>query len=235
MAGGHEDSGVAAAMGVMTGPFGLGFELTSAAGRLLAGLRHWFFLPGDRLLGALLRHASPLARFLGLGADDYGGAASALVAALAWLAALVVLSVAYAAIRDVDAALTRFLARVFAEAKRRTRVGAALLAYRLRRRARAPEGAGIELTEEPALSERELDVLRAHAELPPGAALSVSDVARALGVRPSETEEALARLRRLNLLSVALNGSEGESAYSLTPAGRAFSFLRRLERAGSRA
>jgi hypothetical protein len=196
---------------------------------LVPWLEQAFFLPGDWLIWMLAAYSPPVAEFLELGVADYGGVLSGFLSALAWLGLIVVVAMSYAAVRDIDRALTQGAGRIYAEARRRGRVAAILLALRLRRERQEPATEdAVELVEETELSPTELRVLRLHAELRPGYALAVGEVAAALGVRRDQAQQVLQALERLTLLHGTLGGLDGENAYTLTSAGRAFLVLRQL-------
>lgn len=181
-------------------------------------------MPGDWLIWVTLTYVSPVARFFGVDAGDYGGVLSGVVSAVVWcLGAKLVVST-FGATRDFDHALTRSLIRKYGETRRRMRVGVALLGYWLRRgfQRQRPDHEAIEFPEELELNDRELHVLRLHFELMPGYALTLSDVAAALGLGRNETRGVLERLLRLRLLAATLGGGDGENSYALTRAGRAF-------------
>jgi hypothetical protein len=192
-----------------------------------------FFLPGDWLIWAVATYAPPVAEFFEISAGDYGGVLSGFVSALAWAGLVLGVGVLFGAVRDFDRALTSRIGRFVAETRRRLRVGWALLTYRLRRGRREPSKRdGVELSEEIELSSLELRVLRLHAELRAGYALAVSEVATALGLRRNQALDTLSRLKQLNFLETTLGGSEGESAFRLTRAGRGFLVFRQLSATG---
>jgi DNA-binding MarR family transcriptional regulator len=80
--------------------------------------------------------------------------------------------------------------------------------------------------EEPSLSGDEERALRLYARLAPGFALAVSDVAEELDARVYDVSAVLERLQRLRLLQSTVGGLDDETAYTLTPAGRALLRLR---------
>lgn len=198
-----------------------------------------FFLPGDWLVWALARYAAPIAQFLELSVADYGGVFSGFVSALVWLALLVVASVTCAAIRHFDEALTARIVQLCTEVRRRIRLASNLIAYRMRRLRGLERGAprrdaeALELTEEIDVSVAELRVLHALAQLAPGHAASVVDLAASLRARRHDVERLLGRLLRLNLVRATLGGHDDETACTLTSAGQAFLLFRRMT-AGNR-
>ncbi|HEX7079706.1 MAG TPA: hypothetical protein VF329_01665 [Gammaproteobacteria bacterium] len=188
-----------------------------------------FFLPGDWLIWAALTHAPAVARFLELAPQSYGGLLSGFVSACAWIALLIGTSMTYTAIRDFDEALTRRIVNLYQDACRRARIAAALTAYRWRRLRGSLEARQTpQLSEELVLTDEEIRVLRAHAKVGPGYALAVGELAAALGARTYEVQRTLERLTRLNLLRSTIGGLDGQNAYHLTPAGRAFLVFRQM-------
>jgi DNA-binding CsgD family transcriptional regulator len=191
-----------------------------------------FFLPGDWLIWTIASYAPPVAGFLELGPSAYGGILSGFVSAFAWLAALLLFIIVYGSIRDFDRTLTSVIVRGYDESRRRIRVGVALLGYRLRSlRGRPSKPADVVISQEVDLSPDELAVLLLYADLQSGYVLSESEIAARLELRRNRAEMALARLRKLGTLETALGGSEGESAYRLTGAGRGLLVHRQLSRA----
>ena len=78
-----------------------------------------------------------------------------------------------------------------------------------------------DVSEEPGLSRDELRVLELHARLSPGFALSTSDVAHEFGTRAAtRSATSLERLQKLKLLQATVGGLDGETAYTLSAAGR---------------
>jgi hypothetical protein len=186
-----------------------------------------YFLPGDWLLWAISSRLPSVASFLEIGAADYGGVLSGFISTCAWLLLLVSGSIAYQFVRDADRAMTRGIAELCADVGRRARIAAALLRTRMRRRRRAPPEK-IEVAEDLELSRDELKALQLYGELQPGYALAVSDVAAALQARSHQVQRLLERLKQLGLLGSTVGGLEGESAYTLTRAGRALLIFRKL-------
>ncbi len=110
---------------------------------------------------------------------------------------------------------------------RSTRIARALLASRFRAREK-PRGDKIEFGEDIDLSREELRVLQIHGELGPGYALAVSEVAASLRARVHHAQELLERLTKLQLIESTVGGLDGENAYRLTRAGRAFLIFRQM-------
>jgi hypothetical protein len=190
----------------------------------LPSFEEWFFLPGDWGLHLLVSRAPAVAEFLGLGPADYGGTVAGFLSWILWILLAIALIAATSAVRRFDRAVTRGIADGVAEIKRRIRMAAAFARYRRVRRAerKEPTFDG----EEPSLSRNEERVLELHAKLTPGFALSISDVAAELATRGHEVRGALERLQRLELLRSTVGGLDGETAYTLTAAGRALMRLR---------
>jgi hypothetical protein len=195
-------------------------KLTTAD--LYQHLHALFFLPGDALLFALSTYAGPVARLFGFGPSDYGGVASGVLSACAWLIVLMVCSITYRSVRDFDRRVTTATRRLFSRTVLRVRIANALLRQRcrtwlaaLRRERRTVEVPEVEL------SGTQLRVLQLHSALPPGHALTVSEVARAIGARHVHTLDLLSGLTDLGLLNRAMGGLDDETSYGLTAAGRA--------------
>jgi DNA-binding MarR family transcriptional regulator len=191
-----------------------------------------FFLPGDTFLWALLTYAAPLGRLLGIGATDIGGVLSAFVSICVWLTAFIGLTIAYYYVRDLDRRATRTVQRVFTTVALRARIARAVLQQRWRtwRAARVPANR-VDFPGDIELSAAQLAALRLHAELASGYTLSISEAARALGARTRATEDLLDGLNELGLLTRAFGGADGESAYTLSAAGKAFLIFRQLHNA----
>lgn len=194
---------------------------------LLPWLYDAFFLPGDWLIWATAAYLPSVAELLEIGDGDYGGTLSGYLSAFAWLALALAIAIAYQWVRDTDRALTRALVDLRLSIVRRWRIAAAQIASAWRRRKRASAPA-FEVRVDLPLSREELCVLQLHAELQPGYALAISDVASALDAGKHDAARMLERLRMLGLISTTIGGLEGESAYTLTRAGRAFLVLRQM-------
>ena len=96
----------------------------------------------------------------------------------------------------------------------------AIARYRRQQRSSRKEPS-FDVEELPTLRRDELLVLGLHAKLAPGFALTADDVAEELDRRGHEVRAALERLQKLALLQATVGGLEGETAYTLTAAGRA--------------
>lgn len=189
------------------------------------------FLPGDLFLYVLSVHAAPVARWLELGPSDYGGFVSGVLSAGAWFLAFTIASIAYQYVRDIDRRVTGATRRLFRMLALRVRIAHALARQRWRAwlAVRRPINQVTEVREVE-LSATELRVLRLHAGLAAGYALSVSEVAHALRARSHETRELLSGLKELGLLNRAIGGTDDETSYTLTAAGRALLAARATQR-----
>ena len=187
-------------------------DLRSALIDLALWLYRGFFLPGDQLLS----------QFPGLYFASHGHVVSGLVSAAIWLAAIVLIVMTYRFIRDVDLALTAYIVRLYEESQRAVRVIArrasiALRSYALERQARLTR---TEVSEQPALSGVQLEILQTHAMLPPGHLLTPNDIANSLEMRVADVERALGALRKLSLVERTFGAGDGEDGYRLTRAGQ---------------
>jgi DNA-binding MarR family transcriptional regulator len=189
-------------------------ELQSELIDIVLWLYRGFFLPGDQLL----------ANFPGLFLASHGRVVSGLVSAAIWLAAIVLIVAIYRFLRDVDRALAAYVVRLREELQRAVRVvtrrlGIAIRSYALERRARL---ARTEVSEQPALSGVQLEILQTHATLPPGHLLTPHEIASALEMRLLDVERALGALKKLSLVERTFGAGDGADGYRLTRAGAVF-------------
>ena len=181
-----------------------------------------FFLPGDVCLFALSTYAAPLAHLLGFGPADYGGVVSGVLSACAWFIAFTSASIAYHYMLDLDRRATGATRRLVTTLGLRVRIGYALVRQRWRAWFAAHrEAAPAAPLREVELAATEIKVLQLHAGLAAGYALSVSEVADALGARNTPTRELLSGLKELGLLNRAIGGTDDETSYWLSAAGKA--------------
>ena len=199
--------------------------LSDAGGWLLQA----FFLPGDLVLYLVATYVPPAASFLEIDARDYGGFLSGCISAFVWLGVVVGLGVLYGFVRETDRRATRGTARLYAATLRRLRIAATHLRNALRRADREPPPRGdFDFDTNVELSEIELRILRLGADLAPGYAMSVSDVAGSLDLRVYQVRDVLDKLTQRRLLNRTVGGADGESAYTLSAAGRGSLMLRQL-------
>jgi len=180
-------------------------DLRSALLDIALWLYRGFFLPGDQLLS----------QFPGLCFASHGRIVSGLVSAAAWLAAIVLIVVICRVIRDVDQALTAYVVRAYQELQRAVRVLARRMSIERQARLTMPE-----VSEQPALSGVQLEILQGHAMLPPGHLLTPNDIANSLEMRLTDVERALGALRKLSLIERTFGAGDGEDGYRLTRAGQ---------------
>jgi signal transduction histidine kinase len=193
--------------------------ITETGSLVIPSFEEWFYLPGDWLIYLVSSRAAPVAELFGLGPADYGGTLAGFLAWFCWIALALLAIATTSAVRRFDRALTYGIVDAVAELRRRVRMGLVLVEYRRKLRAQRKEPT-IDVIEEPGLSRDELRVLQLHARLSPGFALSTSDVAHELRTSGYEIRGALDRLQKLNLLTASVGGLDGETAYTLSPAGR---------------
>lgn len=201
---------------------------------VLLWLGNAFFLPGDWLIWTAATYLPAATGFLELGPSAYGGLLSGSISAVAWLVAALIFIIVYGSIREFDRTLTSWIVRGYAEARRKIRVGTTLLGYRLRSLRRPPKAAPAAVSQEIDLTAAELAVLQLYADVQGGYALAESEIAERLELRKNNAADVLARLRKLGLLETTLGGSDGESAYRLTGAGRGLLVYKQLHRAQPR-
>jgi hypothetical protein len=195
---------------------------------LIPSFEEWFYLPGDWVLYLLASRLPAVAGLFGVSDPAYGGTLAALIAWTCWIVFALALIIFTSAVRSFDRALTDNIVGAAVEVRRRVRMAITFVQYRRRRRAKRKEPA-IDVGEEPGLSRDEMRVLIVHSKLAPGFALSTSDVARELDTRGHEIRGALERLQKLKLLQATVGGLDGETAYTLTAAGRSVLQIRRAE------
>jgi DNA-binding MarR family transcriptional regulator len=189
-------------------------DLQSALIDIALWLYRGFFWPGDQLLS----------KFSTIEDAARGGMLSGVISAVAWLGAIVLLVMVYRFIRHLDRTLTAFVLRLHDEAQRALRVVArrltiAFRSYAVARQARLTR---TEVSELPALTGLQLEVLQSHAALPPAHLLTPSEVASDLGMRSADIEKVLGTLRKLSLVERTLGAGDGEDGYRLTRAGEVF-------------
>jgi DNA-binding MarR family transcriptional regulator len=189
-------------------------DIQSALIDVALWLYHAFFAPGNQLLSKLPA----------LDVAGYGRVVSGLLSAVVWLGAILLVVYVLRLLRDLDRALTAFVVRVYEELLRAWRVVArrvtiAFRSFALERQARL---ARTEVSELPALSPLQLQILQRHAGLPPAHLLTPSDIARALRMRSADVEKVLGTLRKLSLVERSLGAGDGEDGYRLTRAGQVF-------------
>jgi hypothetical protein len=193
--------------------------ITEAGSLVIPSFGEWFFLPGDWLIYLVSKHAAPVAELFGLGPADYGGTLAGFLAWFSWIALALLAIATTSAVRRFDRVLTYGIIDAATELRRRVRMAFVFVQYRRKLRAQRKEPT-IDVVEEPGLSRDELRVLQLHARLSPGFALSTSDVAQELRTSGHEIRGALERLQKLQLLNATVGGLDGETAYTLSPAGR---------------
>jgi len=178
-----------------------------------------FYLPGDWLIYLLSSRAPAVADMLGISPAAYGGTFAGFSAWFCWILLAVMIIAATSFVRRFDRAVTGGIVGFGIELRRRWRMALVFAEYRRRLRVQRKEPT-IEVAEEPGLSRDELRILQLHAKLSPGFALSTRDVAQELNTRGHEIRAALERLHKLNLLNATVGGVDGETAYTLSAAGR---------------
>jgi DNA-binding MarR family transcriptional regulator len=186
---------------------------------VIPSFEEWFFLPGDWVIYLLSRWAPPVAEMFGVGPADYGGTLAGFLAWTCWIVLAIAAIVTTSAVRRFDRALTGGIANAAIELRRHVRMALVFAEYRRKVRAQRKEPT-MEVAEEPGLSRDELRVLELHARLSPGFALSTRDVAEELDTTGHAIRGSLERLQQLNLLSATVGGYDGETAYTLSAAGR---------------
>ena len=186
---------------------------------VIPSFQEWFFLPGDWLVYLLASRAPAVAESFGVrrGRLRRNARRFSRLDLLAHGRDLGVAAIS--AVRRFDRAVTGRIVYGVRELRRRVRMAMVFAQYRRKAAARRKEPT-FDVSEEPGLSSDELRVLELHARLSPGFALSTSDVAHELGTAGYEIRTALERLQKLKLLQATVGGLDGETAYTLSAAGR---------------
>jgi hypothetical protein len=192
---------------------------------VLPSVAESFFLPGDWLIYLLASRVPAAADLLQVGPADYGGTLAGLLSSAVWLVLAIGAIATTSAVRRFDRALTSTVVGAAIELRRRVRMALAFARYR-RSRHRARKEPSFEVGELPSLRQEELRVLELHARLTPGFAMAVGGVAAGFEVPGHEARALLERLVQLRLLQSTVGGLDGDTAYTLTAAGRALLQLR---------
>lgn len=186
----------------------------------LPSFGEWFFLPGDWLIYVLASRVPSVAELLQIGPADYGGKLAGFAAWIFWLLLAIALITVTAAVRRFDRALTGGIVGAAVELRRRLRMALVRVRHRRTGREHLAQPA-IDVGELPSLRRDELRALELHAKLAPGFALAVSEIADELQLRVHQARALLERLQQLGLLRSTVGGLDGETAYTLSAAGRA--------------
>jgi len=186
----------------------------------------WFFqalfMPGDLAIDLLIA-VPTVASWLDIGSESYGGITSKTVSVMFWIAVLIGLGAIYNAVRDLDRAVTAFIAGLWQEFTRRLRVARRLITSWIgmqvqRRKARVQRMEVDELR----LEKLEQAVLRCYASLGEERTLGATDVCRILRVSPRNAQKSLLTLVKYRLLQPVFETSESVPAYQITQAGQIF-------------
>ena len=194
-----------------------------AIGNALQWLMELFYIPGNWALSTIQIHFPAVAQTLTLDKATPDSAVSAVLSTGAWLFAARVILVSYRAGRDIDRALTAYLVHRYAQLRIKLRTSLAWILNRLRqlRLRRSGPDDGVALRVLQSINDQDLLVLRLHAGLAPAHALTLGEIAAELDCVRSLAENIVSKLLRLQLLTPALSGCDGEDAYKLTRSGRA--------------
>lgn len=189
---------------------------------LSAWALHLFLLPGDAAIAALVEYLPGFARFLELGADDYGGTVSIAISVLTWLVVVILFGLVVNTIRNLDRALTSWLLGRIDELKRRFRIARRRLVSwigLLRSRAREPEVAVGEVD----LARIDAAVLRCYADSGESRSVAADEVAARLRLSLRQVQQALRRLGEYRLLEATgsrRGGPDTGPGHHITRAGQ---------------
>jgi hypothetical protein len=192
-------------------------------------LQHAYFLPGDWIIWCTLTYSPTISRFFEIGVSDYRSTLSALLSVFVWLAVMLLIMLTSHFLMRVDRAITGAMVRLREACLLRFRITRRLISSKLRQAMNDRKAdARADASEEAQLTAEEFEVLKAHADAEPPAALPVSAVVRATALSGDKVNRILVRLKDLELLRPqALEGGK-EPAYALTKPGRAFVVFRKL-------
>ena len=179
-----------------------------------------FFLPGEYLLLLASTYAPELADRLGSGLLDPRGDLSQVLSALIWLALFLSIGPVRHRIKMYFRMLSEFLKVVRYSIRARIHVTRPMRRSFLKRISMGHMCGDIEVTAEADLSELDVAVLEAEAELSPGFSHTAPDIAALLSVRPGQAQESLDKLKKLDLISDSFGTQDGFSGYQITESGR---------------
>lgn len=186
-------------------------------------LKEVFFLPGDWLIYSVATRMPETARFLELGAADYGHNLSLLVSGVFWFALFILVIIVWRCFRAADDALTRGIRRAGSDTARRTRMAVAAFRAKMRGGAEALPYQ-LEFSSDVELSAQEAKLLRAHLENGKPEGLEPQELASILGMRVARTERLQKKLVQMGLIE--RRGSQ--KACGLTASGSAYLLCERL-------
>jgi DNA-binding transcriptional ArsR family regulator len=188
---------------------------------MLDSLLNWLRLPGDALADWLTTDWPSVAGLIGLAEPGRHATIVLSVSALTWLTAIIVVSIAFNAVRDADRAMTAYVASRYADARRLLRI--------LRRRITSSLGQWRQRQQEPdfavaavELEQMEARVLRCYAGAGELRAVAPDEVASRLGLSERVVERVLRALQEHHLVERAFGRDEGKEAHRITRAGQIY-------------
>lgn len=186
-------------------------------------LTYLLYLPGDAAIDLLTRHAPALAKALGIGPQDTGGAISLALSVGTWLVLLILVGLTINWIRDVDRALTAYIGSRFAEARRQLRILRRRLTswIGLLRQRHLSKSSGVAVAELE-LNKLESAVLRCYGGAGELRVVAADDVAARLKISVSQVKTVLRQLMDYRLVERAFGTDEGRDGHHITRAGQIY-------------
>lgn len=179
-----------------------------------------FCLPGEYLLLLASTYAPELAARLDSSLFDLRGDLSQVLSALIWLALFLSIGPVRHRIKMYFRMFIESLKVVRYSIRARFHVTRSMRRSFLNRVSMGHMHGGIDVSEETNLSELDIAVLEAEAELAPGFSHTAPDIATLLRVRPAQAQASLDKLKKLDLISDSFGTQDGFSGYQITESGR---------------
>jgi DNA-binding MarR family transcriptional regulator len=181
-----------------------------------------FLLPGDFVLSEFVALAPTLALRLGVGGDGDGLMLPAVLSLLIWLLLVVVVGKFVGLLQNVARIANAATRTIYFRTSYGIRsVKTKLVCMWLKLFPRRAPGRADTITEVQ-FDDLDLAVLHAGAALAPGLALSASELAGQLTMRPALVQRSLDRLRKYELVDYGTGSADGIDNYRLTQSGAFF-------------
>ena len=179
-----------------------------------------FFLPGEYLLLLASTYAPELTDQLRSSLLDPRGDLSQVLSALIWLALFLSIGPVRHRVKMYFRMLSELSKVVRCSIRARLHVTKPMRESFLNRISMGHMYGEIDVSAEASLSELDIAVLEAEAELAPGFSHTAPDIAALLRVRPGQAQESLDKLKKLDLISDSFGSQDGFSGYQITESGR---------------
>lgn len=183
-------------------------------------LYHLLFFPGDYMLSLVITYAPQLVATLGLSPLNFGGVLSGVLSVLIWAALFVSVRAARRIIRNTLRAFIDFLKVIRLAIRARLHVARTMLFSLFHRFPPRRTLEDADLSTQFELNDLDLAVLQAEAHLAPGFSLTAPDIAASIRVRPSQAQQILDKLKKLQLITDSFGSMDGFDGYQITQSGR---------------